>query len=429
MSVRSRAVLCLAAMIACFAAPAGATFSGSGVLVIQVRPEGSVDLVERAPAEVLPTDEIATIQIGTAFPALEIGTLVVDAEGDVASENGVRDLGIVTVERGDLSLLDSHTDGSLRLGMLYAGLSAFEMHGSRHRGAIDIHDGSADITGSTLDAELLIRRGTAALVGSSLHGFSAEPSEQAYVVLHSSTLDRQTPLVTQGRHTLELCTFASGGLDFGFGYAQWQDSSWTMSGPLRIGTGSSAASALTIDSSDVDATSIEITGGSPSVLQLRAGTDLDVSGDVGLDAPLGLRAQLAVQSGSSVALGGELSVVGPSAAAEIQGGVIDAGTRLALGAREGTCGSGGSSDAGTLRVADGGIAVVRGELLLCAGATLDLQPGGTVRAASLNHLGGTILENGGALIVPEAESVLACGIALAAVAALRFAAQRRSRVT
>lgn len=427
MGGRSCTLLFVFSATACFAAPAGATFSGSGQLVILVRPAGSVDLVERAPAEVLPTDEIATIQVGTASPALEIGTLVVAAEGDVASESEVRDLGIVTVERGDLSLLDSHTDGSLRLGMLYAGISALEMHGSRHRGAIDIHNGSADITGSTLDADLLVRRGTAALVGSSLQGFSAEPSEQAYVVLHSSTLDRPTPLVTQGRHTLDLCTFASGGLDFGWGYAQWQDSSWTMSGPLRIGTGSSAASALTIDSSAVDATSIEITGGSPSVLQLRAGTDLDVPGDVDLDAPLGLQAQLAVQSGSSVVLGGEFSVTGPSAAAEIQGGVIDAGTRLALGGRDGTCGPGGSSDAGTLRVADGGIAVVRGELLLCAGATIDLQPGGTVRAASLHDLGGTILESGGTLIVPEADRALAGGIALAAIAILR-ASLRRSRV-
>jgi hypothetical protein len=70
---------------------------------------------------------------------------------------------------------------------------------------------------------------------------------------------------------------------------------------------------------------------------------------------------------------------------------------------------------GTLRVGSGGVVIVRGTLVIGASAVLDLDPGGTVYAAA-TEIHGTVNENGGALIVPEAEGALgavSAGIVLA----------------
>lgn len=62
---------------------------------------------------------------------------------------------------------------------------------------------------------------------------------------------------------------------------------------------------------------------------------------------------------------------------------------------------------------------------------LDFRSGGTIYAAAVDDQGGTIEQNGGALIVPEAGASTACLAALAALVALngkqRFDLRQRVR--
>lgn len=85
---------------------------------------------------------------------------------------------------------------------------------------------------------------------------------------------------------------------------------------------------------------------------------------------------------------------------------------------------GGTADLpATMTVGGGAEVIVHGTFVLGSQAVLDLNEGGTIYAAAAEILG-TVNENGGALIVPEAESALAAASAAASLAAI--ARRRRS---
>ncbi len=71
---------------------------------------------------------------------------------------------------------------------------------------------------------------------------------------------------------------------------------------------------------------------------------------------------------------------------------------------------------GNATVEDGATVVVHGELAIRPDGVLNLDPGGTVYAASLANEG-TINQNGGTLVVPEAATTLAALTAITSIAA------------
>jgi hypothetical protein len=79
---------------------------------------------------------------------------------------------------------------------------------------------------------------------------------------------------------------------------------------------------------------------------------------------------------------------------------------------------------GTLTVGSGGVVIVRGTLVIGPMAVLNLDEGGTIYA-SATEIHGTVNENGGVLIVPEAEGALAGLSAAVAVALLRLTPRSR----
>jgi hypothetical protein len=80
---------------------------------------------------------------------------------------------------------------------------------------------------------------------------------------------------------------------------------------------------------------------------------------------------------------------------------------------------------GTLTVGSGGVVIVEGTLVIGALAVLNLNEGGTIYAAA-TEIHGTVNENGGTLVVPEAGSTL---YGVAAFAALALRARRRASAT
>ena len=70
-----------------------------------------------------------------------------------------------------------------------------------------------------------------------------------------------------------------------------------------------------------------------------------------------------------------------------------------------------------MTVADGATLIVHGELAIKPLGVLTLEPGGTVYAGSLANEG-TIVENGGQLLLPEPARALADAAACAALAPL-----------
>jgi hypothetical protein len=126
-----------------------------------------------------------------------------------------------------------------------------------------------------------------------------------------------------------------------------------------------------------------------------------------------------VSGGSQFHNGGtaRISGVGDTQHLRVTGGstVFEVDGDLRIG--EYTIGNNAFPYFGNATVADGATVIVHGELAIRPDGVLNLEPGGTVYAASLANEG-TINENGGAHVLPQPASALSGAGAVAALGAL-----------
>jgi len=169
-----------------------------------------------------------------------------------------------------------------------------------------------------------------------------------------------------------------------------------------------------------------------SIFVSNDGTELDIQASDWENAG-GLRiasgavgtTQMTVSSGSRYRDGGTVRVsgVGDTQHLRVTGAGTDFEVEGDLRIGEYTIGDNGYPYFGNATVANGATVIVHGELAVRPDGVLDIESGSTVYAASVANEG-TINENGGTLVLPEAGAAISALTAMASTAAL---AKRRNR--
>lgn len=134
---------------------AAADFAGTGRVSIIVRPFGSPSNLARTPEAVLDDDTILSIEVGDAgaIGNQDIGTLTIQGEGDVQSQDDFRDLGDVDVPYGTLSIHSAYLGpGDPRLGE-YGNVS------------LDPSEGNLEVVNSKLRTGFNMQFGTVTALG------------------------------------------------------------------------------------------------------------------------------------------------------------------------------------------------------------------------------------------------------------------------
>lgn len=404
---------------------ARADFAESGDVRIYVYPNGTGSRVLRDAAQVLPTDLIDEIQVGEGGTVAnqDVGSLDIAGEGDTQlPETGARELGVVEVPYGTLTINGSHVDAEPRLGVVGnvsfdPSVGELELTLSILRG-VNAQRGNVSVSASTI-GEISLRYGTATVANSFLDGgFDLnDTGDGATIAVFESTLERATRIDTKGDVEVDRSSFDTGGLRFTDGVMLLENTIWTMHGTGEVRVGDTGlVTAFHLLSSDVDSTTT-LVGPGQNDLVLSAGSDWD---DATSFTVTGDQSDVLVESGSDIEELGDLRIVGGGGMAVTgNGSTVDVGDVLGVGQA-----ANGSCTAGSLAVANAATVIVRGTLVICPSGVLTLDPGGTVYAAAVEDQGGTIEENGGALIVPEAASAFATLSALAALGVRRSRSRR-----
>jgi hypothetical protein len=427
-----RYLLIVAGLFGAFlvAAPAGANWNGTKPYRIYiVAGGGSTQEVEDA-ADVTVQDVMQQITIGETSPTPDAGELTVVGEGsgldrkilgtwniDNGTGNVQSVIGTVNVFRvgggnaefdlpGVLNILNSDIEGGSTI--VYKG-STLNVAGGSNIGHVEVHeDASAYVTlfsrigNLTTQTDSYARLqesissstsycnqfGTVLIEDSLLRCGNANIWSTGHVEIHpavtaSSTLEITNELHINNQASLSVVgtnattgSIVMGGDDTDFNIGS---SHWTNAGELAFGT-SSVVGPVEMT---IGAGTRFHNGGTARVAGHPAWQHLTVSGD-----------------GTELEIDGDLRI----------------GEYLFHNQAQ--------LFSGNVMVADGATVIVHGELAIQPLGVLNLEPGGTVYATSLDN-DGTINENGGTLVLPEAGAAASILAAIGTIAALAARSHER----
>lgn len=413
---RSPFVACLFATLF-FAATADAIWLGTDPYVIEILLPG--DIIHRvdSAAEVQPGDVMNQIFVGNGPTA---GEVTVSSEGT----GGIpKVLGLWSINNGI-----ANVEGVVGTGARFRVGSS----GSASATPGVLHLKSSDVEGSAS-----VYEGTMTLEASKLGGVEVFDDASLFLALSSQIGNLTTK---QGAYASIQESIASSDL-----HCDQVGTVFVQDGTLRCGRATvenggaveiesllglsvlDVADALTLRDGSLDVSGTDATTG--SIVMAGANTELDIaSSDWTNQDGLAFQPSAVVgpvemrvgggahyHDGESVLVAGHpayqhLTVTGMGTEFEVDGD-------LRIGEYVNFQGE-PSSFSGNVTVADGATVIVHGQLALQSSAVLNIESGATVYAADVDD-DGTINENGGTLVVPEAEgdaSILAAITAIAAAA-------------
>jgi hypothetical protein len=414
LSSRAAALL----VVCLLAAPAAhATWTEAGNVTIRIVGElGGLDLVEASQIGLVA--DVFVVFVGSAS---EVGTLTVSQQTDEVRT----DLGGWTIVNGQGNVGGVFGDGVFRVG---SGTSetatpgVLEFVSSDVTGGVDVRNGNCNVRG-----------------GSSIGNVDVFPFGRLDVV-EASAVDRLT--THDGSLTLVQDSFATStslsswsgdmriddsivsvdalrvfnGGDVEIGLASFGGAELTMTGNLEVRDAELAIARTEVSTGSIDmrgiASSLDVANGTWTNADY---VDFHPSGTVG---PVTIDVH-----GGAIFHANDLRVSGHAAYQHLQ--VRGDGTELdandfVIGEYQG--GGGPTGFTGNVTVSDGAIVVVHGTLIIGSQAVLNIESGATVYAMDVDD-DGTVVENGGQLIVPEPEAAEEAMVACAGIAAIA----RRSR--
>jgi hypothetical protein len=412
-------------LLCALAAPADATWTESGEVLISVDVDGVPTAIEAEDIE--PDDVVVNVRIGTAGSSAAEGVATVSQE----TGNERRSLGRWDIDNGTGNV--QATFGAADVFNVGSGASETSL------------DGVLDILNSDVTGAIRVEHGTLRVhAASRVGGITVFPFGSAYV----SELSHTGFLTTQaGSFAYITDSFVDGsGLNCRWRGTVRADDSHITCGMLQVDLGGvtevgllslgrsavDVALQLSVTTADLSLQNTDVTSGSlavqgsPSTVDMNGGTwtnagALDVvPGNPGPDV-------LRIRGGGQFHQQGLARVAGMDPAEEhlvVSGDdtLLEFDQDLHLGEYF-TLGN-PQSYPGTLTVADGATIVVHGTFQIGSQAIVNLEEGGTIYAAALDDQGGTINENGGELIVPEPG---AAGSAIAAIGVAGLLRRSRSR--
>lgn len=425
---RFRCSLLVAGLFGAFfaAAPAGASWNGTKPYRIYiVAGGGSTQEVEDA-ADVEVQHVMQQITIGEAGPTPDAGELTVVAEGSGLDRkilgtwdinNGTGNVqsvvGTVNVFRigggnadfdlpGVLNILNSDIDGGSSI--VYKG-STLNVNGGSKIGNVTVHeDASAYVTLFSQIGNLTTQTGAYARLQESVSSSTQFCNQLGTVLIEDSLLRCGNSRIWDDAN-VEIRPFVT------------QNSTLEITSELNVnhqaslsvsGTNATTGS-IVMEGDDSDfnigssrwtnANGLAIQGGSvgPVEMTVGAGTQYHDGGTARVSGHPAYQHLTVTGDGTEFELEGDLRI----------------GEYLLQGNP--------NDYSGNVTVADGATVIVHGELALRPLGVLNLEPGGTVYAASLDN-DGTINENGGTLVVPEPASAV---VGASAVLALTLHARQR----
>lgn len=412
-SMRDRLMLAFVALVVAAGIPraALALWTESGDVEITVSDQGSI--VPREAFEILPTDTILSIRIGDPGPegSRDTGTLFISGEG---TPEAPREFGTVDLNVGELDLNGVFGTGEITSGTLPdEGTSSMSLQLSEFE-RITIGRGSflgCDI--SAID-ELSVRTGGSALLGtpsSSCDLGWLDAWIGSDVEMNGGDLGLAAHNLA-GDVDLTGVTAASFQTDVSDGIIDLENVAWTDSQDFDVET-IAAPIVFSVRGSTVGAQTSDFIGSAAALRPVHtslAGNTVWTSAglvriwsggpfDVVLGARLDAGGSLDVsRAGTIVTVGGE----GSGSRIDVAGDVL-------------------LQFSSVLNVEDGGTVDVDGTLTVGSGTTVNLN-GGILRVGVLVQ-NGTLNENGGLLVVPEASAAASSAAALGAIA---WRARRRS---
>jgi hypothetical protein len=394
--LRSSVVLSLVAAL--LATPAAASWSASGEVLINVDDGGGVVVVDAEDVE--PGANVTAVRVGGSLPH-ETGELTVVGEGSVTER---QPLGSWTVAVGVGNVQSTYGTGFFVVGNhLGAGtVGELELLNSDVTASVRVRNGTLRVrAGSKLDSIDLFSEGNAYVVeGSRVSSLTTD--EGSYLSVAASTVQtlshhtcrlQGTVLIVDshvGCGSLEL----SNGADMDVMPALSSFSELSIDNDLLLIGGS-----VDVSASDAGSGSIELGGHTQHATSLRVsgGTAWTNTGDIAFILEQNGPIELVVSGGAQFDQQGTVNVSNETGDGLV---VTGGGTALAV-AEDLVIGHPTVATVpGTMTVAGGADVVVQGTLVVGAGGVLDLQPGGTLYA-NATQIDGTILENGGVLVVPE----------------------------
>lgn len=399
--------------IALEAPVAEALWTESGEVRISVRDQNG-SIVPREAFQVLPTDTVRSIEIGDPGPLgeREEGTLYISDEGSPEEPRALSTPpGRVELRVGSLDLNSVHGTGLISSGTLEnEGSSSMSMVLSSFN---DVRIGRGSFLGcqtSVIGTLRVASGGSAQLAGCNLEvGLDAAAGSQ--VQMTGGALDNGAHNLA-GFATLTGVTAEAFQTDVFDGTVEFENVTWTDSQDFDAET-LAAPLVFTVRGSMVTAQTSDFFGSAsaarPADVALVGATMWASSGlvRIGTDGPFD------VVLGARLVAGDDLQISRSSTVVTVGG----EGT----GSRIDVAGDASLDFFSVLNVEDGGTVDVDGTLTIGAGTAVNLN-GGLLRVSNLVNEG-TLAENGGVLVVPEAGSAAA---ALAACAALA-ARSRRAR--
>ena len=416
---RASLVLCLATALS-IAASAEANWLGTPVYQISLLVDGSVIHPIDGVNEIEPGDVVYAVTIGDPHPPPPTdplsGEVTVVGEGSAIER---AQLGNWYVDYGTGNVQSTYGIGAFRVG---SGTSASSSAGVLHILSSDVEGGGIKVYKGTLTVD----------AGARVQFVEVYPEASAYVTLGSRVAGLQTQA---GAYAMVQDSIVSSIGGFSQRGTVIVEDSIVHSGFAQVVFGGDVefhpllaqVSRLEVDNQlDVNTASLRVistvveTG---SIFVSNDGAELDVassewenadslrisSGAVGTTV-------MRISGGSRFHNGGTVRVSGVGDAAHLL--VAGSGTEFEvegdLRIGEYPIGNNTYPYFGNATVADGATVIVHGELAIRPDGVLNLEPGGTVYAASLANEG-TIHQNGGTLVVPEAgllESTLTASLAI-----------------
>jgi hypothetical protein len=403
------------------ATPASADWFESGFVNIVA------NLLPVEAEDIDPGDVVDSVQVGSPTDS---GELTVVGEGDVDTRQS---LGQWTVRNGQGNIQSTFGSGG-----------PFRAEGGD---VPEPEDGVIDVLNSDVEGNFIAgERGTVRLTGSAIKQLTVADGGSAYVSLGSTVeiLETRTDAYVQIDESsvvgffLQTCYLDEATIlvrDSRFACANLVVTDADMDvlpvntafSELEVEQGLSVSNAtLDVGGGTAETGWIDMGSSTPQLTGLRvAGTSWVNHGTFELSGFANGPGELLIGGGSDFLQKGKMIVRSPAGANGLvvtgAGTELDAESDLLVG--QTVVGVQTPTVPGTLSVGSGGVVIVRGTLVIGASAVLNLDAGGTVYAAA-TEIHGTVNENGGALIVPEAGSVFAGASASASLAAI--ARRRRS---
>jgi hypothetical protein len=415
----------IALVVLALAAPARADWHESGEVQITIATPGIVHVEAE---EVEPGADVVAVLVGDEP---DPGELTVLAEGNITER---QDLGSWNVNLGQGNIHSTWGEGFFRVG---SGINAgdtegvLEILGSDVVGGVRVEKGTLRvIAGSKVDSLHIFPLGNAYVsMGSRTKTITAR--EGSYLSIDASIVEQLAVQTCELRGTALIVdsSFSCGNLETNSGADTDVYPSLTPFSAFHIEQNLRMIGAiLDVESTDASTGSIDLFGVPDHETSLDiAATRWTNAGDIFFgDLNDGGQVELLIHGGSDFVQEGTITLyhgtLGDGLVVTGGGTTLEVGEDVLVGSSPPT-----AQVAGTMTVGAGAVVTVHGTLRLGPSGVLNLEEGGTIYANAAELLG-TVVENGGELVVPEADAIASAGAALGSLAAraMRGRARRSS---